>query len=69
MDRSYENSGGAGVISVELLIGNRGEHAEAAVPPGPVVEHLYPVEDLRRQLGARPPPPRVEQFGLHSRPE
>jgi hypothetical protein len=45
-------SGGAGVVGVELLISDRGEHPEGAMTSGPVVEHLDPVEDLRRQFGA-----------------
>ncbi len=48
-------SGGADVVGVHLLMGDRGEHAEPAVPAGPVVEHVDPVEDLRRQLRAGPP--------------
>lgn len=48
-----QESGGAGVVGVELLISDRSEHPERAVAPGPVVEHLDPVEDLCR-LAQRP---------------
>jgi hypothetical protein len=58
-------SGGTGVVvGVKLC-----EHAEAAVPPGVVVEHFDPVEDLRRQFGPSAPLSGVEQLGLHPTPE
>ena len=41
-------SGGAGVVAVELLIDDGRKHPKTAVPSGPVVEHLDPV-----LLGAR----------------
>ncbi len=64
-----QESGGAGVVGVELLIGDRGEHPEGAMTTGPVVEHLDPIEDLRRQFRAGPPLAAVEQLGLHAGPE
>ncbi len=62
-------SGGCGVVGVQLLIGRPRQHREGAVTTGPVVEDLDLVEDGGRQFDAGLPPLSVEELGLHPTPE
>ena len=62
-------SGGAGVVGVEFLVGGWGDHPEAAVAAGAVLEDFDPVEDLGGQFGASAPLAGVQQLGLHASPE
>ena len=57
------------VGGVELLEFNRGAPTQGAVASLPVVEDLQVLKDRIGELKAGPPPPAVQEFGLHAGPE